>query len=117
MKLHVVGVIFHGGSKNEEGVNSDLISLFAALPHLAGNSDLNCECLYRALKLQACKLCLWTPPRVEIRVGVRVRVRVRVRARARARARARGRARGMACYLYTCPIARSMAKLFLGSAA
>eukprot|EP00965_Chrysotila_dentata_P117011 3867284-Pleurochrysis_carterae.AAC.1 len=76
MKLHVVGVIFHGGNRNEEGVNSDLISLLAALPHLAGNSNLNCKCLYRALKyhfeehgmlprlhILASKLCVSPPPR------------------------------------------------------
>ena len=44
MKLHVIGVIFHG--------TPDDVHLFSAAPHLAGNSNLNCETLYRALKAQ-----------------------------------------------------------------
>lgn len=43
MKLHVVGVMIHGKE-------SDNINLFAALPHLAGDSNLNCECIYRSLR-------------------------------------------------------------------
>eukprot|EP00965_Chrysotila_dentata_P112895 3730141-Pleurochrysis_carterae.AAC.1 len=34
MKLHVVGLIFHG--------KPDVTHLFPAAPHLAGNSNLNC---------------------------------------------------------------------------
>ena len=44
LKLHVVGVIFHG--------NPDRVHLFAAAPHLSGNSNLNCECLLRAMKAE-----------------------------------------------------------------
>ena len=44
MKLHVVGVTFHG--------TPDSVHLFAASPHLAGNSNLNCEALFRAVKAQ-----------------------------------------------------------------
>ena len=42
MKLHVTGVIIHG--------NPDNVNVFAALPHLKGDSNLNCECIFRALK-------------------------------------------------------------------
>eukprot|EP00965_Chrysotila_dentata_P094778 3134559-Pleurochrysis_carterae.AAC.1 len=45
MTLHVVGVIFHQHSE-------DVPHLFPAAPHVAGNSNLNCECLVRALRHQ-----------------------------------------------------------------
>ena len=41
VKLHVVGLIFHG--------TPDSVHLFYAGPHLAGNSNLNIECIYRAV--------------------------------------------------------------------
>ena len=42
MKLHVTGVIFHGRAKDE-------VHLFACGPNLKGDSNLNIECLYRAI--------------------------------------------------------------------
>ena len=42
MKLHVIGMIFHACP--------DAVHLFAALPQLAGDSNLNIECMMRALK-------------------------------------------------------------------
>eukprot|EP00965_Chrysotila_dentata_P108202 3573917-Pleurochrysis_carterae.AAC.1 len=42
MKLHVSSVIIHG--------IPDSVHLFACAPNLAGDSNLNCECLYRAIK-------------------------------------------------------------------
>ena len=44
LKMHVVGVIFHG--------NPDRCHLFFVCPHLSGNSNLNIECLLRALHLE-----------------------------------------------------------------
>eukprot|EP00965_Chrysotila_dentata_P206372 6183496-Pleurochrysis_carterae.AAC.1 len=44
MTMHIVGVIFHG--------NPDRAHLFPAAPQLAGNSNLNCECLLRAIVAQ-----------------------------------------------------------------
>ena len=41
VKLHVVGLIFHG--------TPDTVHLFYAGPHLAGNSNLNIECIYRSI--------------------------------------------------------------------
>ena len=41
LKLHVVGLIFHH--------NPDVVHLFYAGPHLSGNSNLNIECMYRAM--------------------------------------------------------------------
>ena len=42
LKRHVIGVIFHG--------TPDSPHLFYAGPHLAGNSNLNIECLYRSIR-------------------------------------------------------------------
>lgn len=44
VKLHVIGVIFHG--------MPDSVHLFYAGPHLAGNSNLNIEVLYRSIRQQ-----------------------------------------------------------------
>ena len=44
VKLHVVGVIFHG--------TPDHVHVLYAGPHLAGNSNLNIECLYRAIQAE-----------------------------------------------------------------
>ena len=45
MKLHVAGVIIHG-------IPSDRVHLFSVAPNLAGNANLNIECLYMAFKLE-----------------------------------------------------------------
>eukprot|EP00965_Chrysotila_dentata_P086311 2848085-Pleurochrysis_carterae.AAC.1 len=39
MKLHVAGVIIHG-------IPFDRVHLFSVAPNLAGNANLNIECLY-----------------------------------------------------------------------
>eukprot|EP00965_Chrysotila_dentata_P003905 127606-Pleurochrysis_carterae.AAC.1 len=44
MTMRVVGVIFHG--------NPDRAHLFLAAPQVAGNSNLNCECMVRAIVAQ-----------------------------------------------------------------
>eukprot|EP00965_Chrysotila_dentata_P183613 6063077-Pleurochrysis_carterae.AAC.1 len=43
MKFHVAGVIIHARP-------SAHVHLFSVTPNVAGNGNLNCECLYRALK-------------------------------------------------------------------
>lgn len=45
MKLHVAGVIIHG-------ISSDRVHLFSVAPNLAGNANLNIECLYMAFKME-----------------------------------------------------------------
>eukprot|EP00965_Chrysotila_dentata_P083805 2766211-Pleurochrysis_carterae.AAC.4 len=44
IKFHIVGLIFHG--------KPDVAHLSPALPHLADNSNLNCECFMQAFRQQ-----------------------------------------------------------------
>ena len=44
MKLHVLGVIFHG--------RADKVHLFPVAPNIAGNANLNCECILRAVQIE-----------------------------------------------------------------
>eukprot|EP00965_Chrysotila_dentata_P035089 1167712-Pleurochrysis_carterae.AAC.1 len=60
MKLHVVGVVFHG--------KPDTPHLFPAAPHLAGNTNLNCESFVRAVRKQFGQTGMLPVLHVQVRV-------------------------------------------------